>query len=228
MMAKHKQNNVYEDKIKPLTQNQELYFSAIEYPVDDETGDDAFVIAVGAAGTGKTFIAAVLGAELYRDKVYQKIVIIKPTIGPDSMGFLPGDIDMKYAPWAETVSKPIVRVLGQSVYDCAVKNKNIILQPLEYIRGETMDNSIIIVDEAQNLTIPQIKVTLTRIGKNSKMIFCADDQQIDLPPKEESGLLWLLQRIKQRNEGGIEIIRFHKKDSVRSGACRKALDIIED
>lgn len=217
-----------QSRIKPITPNQDQYFSAIYAPVNDETGDDAFIFAVGYAGTGKTYVASVIAAELYASKVYRTIVIIKPTVGPDEMGFLPGDLNEKYEPWTATVSKPIISVIGTSKFECGVKNGTIILQPLEYIRGETFDNAIIIVDEAQNLRKNQIKAAMTRIGKNSKMIFCADDKQIDLEYEEDSGLVWMLDLIKQRQESGIEVIRFRKKDCVRSGACRKALNLFED
>lgn len=215
------------EPITPLTFNQELYFSAIyQYP-DEVNGDDAFVIAKGRAGTGKTFVASTLAADLYLSRVYRQIVIVKPMVGPEEMGFLPGNEDEKFAPWIATVTEPLKQRLGKGKFECDF-GKTIFAAPLEYIRGKTFDNAFIIIDEAQNLTVSQMKVILTRIGKHSKMVFCGDDKQIDLPADVESGLEWLVRQIKRRQETGIEIIEFTRADNVRSAACKKALDIIED
>lgn len=213
------------EKIRPLTFNQELYFGAIKEEVD-EHGNGAFVFGVGHAGTGKTYVATVLGAEEYLNGNYQNIIIIKPTVGPDSIGFLPGDVNEKMAPWLATVTEPLKHRVGPQKFQNDF-GKTIQAAPLEYIRGKTFDNSFIIVDEAQNLTISQMKVVLTRIGVYSKMVFCADDKQCDLPKGELSGLTWFIEECRRQREKGVEVITFTAKDCVRSGACKKALKIIE-
>lgn len=213
------------EDLQPLTINQEFLFSAIEAEPDDE-GNDAFVFATGYAGTGKTYVSTMLAAELMQDKHYHQIVIVKPTVGPDSNGFLPGTIEEKIAPWLETVTAPLIEFFGAEKFKKEF-GKTIHAAPIEFIRGKTFDNAFIIVDEAQNLTVSQMKAVLTRIGKYSKMVFCGDDNQCDLPKKERSGLNWFLELVHARREAGIEVIRFTKNDCVRSGACKKALHIIE-
>lgn len=214
------------EPIHPIGFSQERYFSAIHEEVDDKTGSGAFVIAHGAAGTGKTFVAATLAADAYLNGGYEQIIIIKPTVGPDEMGFLPGTVEEKLAPWIETVTEPLKQRIGFQKF----KNdfgKNIHAVALEYVRGRTYDDAFIIVDEAQNLTKGQMKVILTRIGLRSKMVFCGDDKQVDLPEKCESGLTWFIDKCRARREPGIEIVEFKPADCVRSGACKKALTIIE-
>lgn len=213
------------DRLQPQSFNQENLILALEVE-PAENGDDAFVIATGYAGTGKTYVATMIGAEQYVDRAYNQIVIIKPTVGPDSNGFLPGTEEEKMAPWIATVSEPLKAFFGPEQWQRKFGTE-VIVASLEFIRGKTFDNSYIIVDEAQNLTISQMKVVLTRIGQNSKMVFCGDTRQCDLPKKEQSGLEWFVDACRARRERGIEIIDFGKEDCVRSGACKKALHIIE-
>lgn len=211
--------------IKPLTFNQETYFAAIQEE-PKENGDDAFIIGKGFAGTGKTYVATVLAADAYLAGQYRQIVIVKPMVGPEEMGFLPGTLEEKAEPWMATVTVPLKERLGKEKFDCDY-GKRIVAAPLEFCRGKTFDNAFIVVDEAQNLTISQMKMILTRIGKFSKMVFCGDDRQCDLPADVESGLSWFVNEVRRQQVGGIEIIDFRQEDCVRSGACKKALGIIE-
>lgn len=212
--------------LEPLTDNQDRYFDAIDEPVDDDNGSGAFVFGIGYAGTGKTYCAVVKLADKYLEGIYRKIIIVKPTVGPDEMGFLPGTLEEKIDPWTATVTEPLKERLGKTKFECDY-GKRILAEPLEFIRGKTFDDSAIIVDEAQNLTIGQIKAIITRIGLGSKMIFCGDTRQCDLPKGTPSGLMWFINEVKRQQREGIEIIDFARSDCVRSGGCKLALDIIE-
>lgn len=235
-MSKNNTKFAEEHKREPieyLTDNQERYGNAITEDIDYDSGDNAFVFATGSAGTGKTWLAATIASDLYLQKKYRKIVITRPTIpcGED-MGALPGDLDEKFDPWTEAVIAPVRQRIGVKKFECDYK-KNILTVPIQFLRGATFDDSIIIVDEAQNCTVDQIKMLMTRIGEDSKMIFSGDISQDDQKfnyrkqEKDQSGLAWVVSEIKRQNEGGIEIIDFTWDDCVRSGACKKSLKIFQ-
>lgn len=214
-----------ENRLQAKTKNQEYLIQALDREISN--GDGAFVFAIGSAGTGKTYVSTIHAVEQYLAKRYTTIVIVKPTIGPDENGFLPGTIEEKTGPWLETVTAPIKSILGEERFKREF-GKSIIAAPLEFIRGKTFDHAIIIVDEAQNLTIGQMDVTLTRIGEASKMVFCGDTAQIDLNTKKtESGLVAFVNELYVQEVEGIDVIRFTSEDCVRSAACKKALKIIE-
>lgn len=231
-MGKKKQDEHYAPKVELLTFNQEQYATALEAPVRED-GSDAFVFAIGSAGTGKTWLATTIGADLYSMFGYTQFVIIKPTLScGEELGYLPGTLEEKMQPWIETVVQPLKDRLGADKFKCDW-NKRIFAEPLQFVRGKTFDNCFIVVDEAQNLTKTEVKTIMTRIGENSKMVFCGDLKQDDhkmiyrTGQKEMSGLAWIVNEIKQQQRSGIEIIEFTNKDVVRSGACKMALDIID-
>lgn len=224
-MSQNKSNKGYYDKpaLRPKTQNQEFYFDAILEPVK-ENGDDAFVIATGAAGTGKTYVATVLAAQGFNDGEYRNIIIARPTVEcGESLGALPGELEEKYEPWTAGIMSILIREIGAQRFKSCF-GKTIFFKPLQFMRGDTYDQSIIIIDEAQNLTINQTKMVMTRIGEDSKMIICGDDDQVDFDPRD-SGLIWIVDELERQQTTGIEIIRFTGNDNVRSGASKKALKI---
>lgn len=212
--------------LRPKTRNQEMYFDAILEPVNDKTGDAAYVFGIGAAGTGKTYVAACLAVELYKQGVYRELVITHPTVEcGESLGALPGEMDEKFEPWVSAVLKVLIRELGPMEFKKQLHNTIHIL-PLQYMRGETFDQSFIIVDEAQNLTKEQVKMAMTRVGVDSKMVFCGDDDQTDVDPRD-SGLIWIVNELHRQCVSGIEIINFTDKDNVRSAASKKSLGIFK-
>lgn len=209
--------NFQVEDLEPLNFNQERYLNAMLR--------DDIVVGTGSAGTGKTYLAASLAADLYRRKLYSNIVVTRPTVPcGEEIGHLPGDLNEKFDPWIQQVLKPIQRRLPPGKFDCD-KGKRIHAVPMQFMRGETYDNSIIIVDEAQNLTIEQAKMVCTRVGVNSKLFICGDMTQSDLT-KGNSGLSWLVKQFR-RFDGSIEIIEFTLDDCVRSDLCKRMLTIFE-
>ena len=209
--------NFVVDELEPLTINQERYFNAIKH--------DDIVIAVGSAGTGKTFCAASLVADMYRNKQIRQIIVTRPTVpcGED-MGHLPGNLDEKFDPWIQQVLKPVKRRLSAGKFDCDY-GKRIHAMPMQFMRGETFDDAAIIVDEAQNATVDQLKMLCTRAGLNSKIILCGDISQTDLN-KGTSGLAWLVKQVQQFDQT-IEVINFTLADCVRGDLCKRMLTIFE-
>jgi len=172
------------------------------------------VFAVGPAGTGKTFLAVAMALAALRNNEADKIVLSRPAVeAGESLGFLPGDLLEKIDPYL----KPLTDALHYMISSEKVKNlmdKNIIeITPLAYMRGRTLNNSFIILDEAQNATAVQMKMFLTRLGNNSKAIITGDLTQVDLPNKYNSGLLKATQILQ--NIEGIEFVYFDNKDVVR-------------
>lgn len=219
------------EPITPMTFNQERYISAIEEDVSPLTGHGAYVFGIGNAGTGKTWVASMIAADMYLAKKYTRIIITRPTVPcGEELGALPGELHEKFDPWLQAVTVPLKQRIGQNKWDCDW-GKNIFAEPLQFMRGKTFDNSIIIVDEAQNLTREQAEMVTTRVGDNTKMILCGDTSQNDhkfnykRQQKEQSGLDWLINEIRRQNEPGIEIIQFTMDDCVRSAGCKKMLKI---
>ena len=191
--------------------NQKLYIGALN------TSDQ--VIVCGYSGTGKTYIAATYAANLYLQKKVERIVVTRPnvSVGKD-LGYFPGDINEKFAPWAAPVLDVLEQQLGKGVLETGIKNGNIIMSPLSTMRGRSFNNSFVILDEAQNTTISEIKMFLTRIGKNTKVVINGDIRQSDI--KETSGLSKII-TIAKKNLLDIPIIEFGVDDIVRSGICKE-------
>jgi len=148
-------------------------------------------IILGNAGSGKTLLACQIALNLTLDKHVEKIIITRPTISKEDLGYLPGGIDDKMDPWVAPVYGNMYQLLRRERIDAMISDRQIEIVPVSYMRGRTFTNSVIIVDEAQNLTHDQTLMILQRIGKGSKMIFCGDSDQIDLKSLSESGLKFL-------------------------------------
>lgn len=198
-------------EVQPLNFIQGEYLNAIRH--------NDIVFGVGSAGTGKTYVAASYAAsELFHRRV-DKIILTRPNIETGrGLGFLPGTLEEKYAPYLDPFDSVFTRALGKGFYEYALKTKTIEPRPLGFMRGATFDNAIVLVDEAQNATVTEMKMILSRIGKNTKMIFSGDSEQSDI---EDSGLDDAVHRL----EGipGIEVVRFLDEDIVRSKLCKQII-----
>lgn len=181
------------------------------------------VIVFGPAGTGKTYIAATWAANLYKLKQIDKIVITRPhiAVGKD-IGYLPGTLEEKSTPWAMPVLDVLERHLGKGVVETGIKNNNIEMCPLALIRGRTFDNAFIILDEAQNLTIPEVKALLTRVGEGSQVVLDGDIQQSDI--KEQSGLAKII-HLSKKHMLPVPVVEFGIDDIVRSDICRMWIEV---
>jgi phosphate starvation-inducible PhoH-like protein len=196
--------------LTPYNDNQALYINALK------TSDQ--VIVCGYSGTGKTYIAATFAANAYLTKQAEKIILTRPnvSVGKD-LGYFPGDLNEKFAPWAAPVLDVLEEQLGKGTLETGIKNGNIILSPLSTMRGRSFKNSVVILDEAQNTTVAEMKMFLTRIGQGTKVIINGDIRQSDI--KETSGLSKIT-TIAKKHMMGIPIIEFGVEDIVRSDICK--------
>lgn len=201
--------------LEARTDNQQLYIDSLK--------DCSQVIVCGPAGTGKTYIAATHAANQYIKKEIDKIVITRPhiAVGKD-IGYLPGTLEEKSTPWAMPVLDILEKHLTKGVVETAIKNGNIEMCPLALIRGRTFDNAFIILDEAQNLTVHEVKALLTRVGENSQVVLDGDIQQSDI--KGESGLAKII-HLAKRYQVPVPVIEFTLDDVVRSDICKMWIEI---
>ena len=186
-----------------------------------KTSNHVFIL--GPAGTGKTYVTATYAADLYITKQIDKVVITRPhvAVGKD-LGFLPGTLEEKTYPWALPVLDVLTKHLGKGTVDTAIKNGNIEMAPLALMRGRSFDDSFIIVDETQNITVHELKMLLTRVGENSKIVLNGDAQQSDL--KEADGLSKII-HLAKKHMLPVPIIEFGIEDIIRSDICAEWVKI---
>ena len=195
--------------IKPLNPTQSDYLDALRCSPQ--------VIVLGPAGTGKTWIAATYAADLYRNHQIDKIVLTRPNVPCGrSLGYFPGTVEEKFAPWAAPVIEAIKERMGKGAFEIALKNGDIELLPFEVMRGRSLKNAFVLLDEAQNCTVAEIKTFLTRIGEDCTMVVNGDISQCDL--EEASGLATIIHLIKSQMLS-VPVIEFTRDDIVRSGVC---------
>ena len=192
--------------IKPKTVGQRTYC--------DDIRDHTITIGVGPAGTGKTYLAVAMAVTAFRAQQVNRIILTRPAVeAGEKLGFLPGDLQQKVDPYLRPLYDALFDMLGAETYQRLVERGNIEVAPLAYMRGRTLDDSFVILDEAQNTTNEQMKMFLTRLGFNSKMVITGDVTQIDLPDGKRSGLKDAIRILK--GIGDIAIFRFTEKDVVR-------------
>lgn len=198
-------------EVRPMNYIQGEYLEAIKR--------NDIIFGVGSAGTGKTYVAAAYAGNQLFHRNISKIYLTRPNVEVGrGLGFLPGELDEKYAPYLAPFESVLVKTLGKGFYEYCLKNKSIDPQPLGFMRGATFEDCILLADEMQNASKEEMKMLLSRIGKNCKMIISGDTEQSDIP---DSGLADAFRRL----EGipGIEVIRFLDEDIVRSKMCRQII-----
>ena len=201
--------------VKPKTLGQEKYVDAIK--------EKTIVFGIGPAGTGKTYLAVAMAVNAFRAKEINRIILTRPAVeAGEKLGFLPGDLQQKVDPYLRPLYDALFDMLGAENFQRYQERGNIEVAPLAYMRGRTLDDSFIILDEAQNTTPEQMKMFLPRLGFNSKMVGTGDVTQIDLPDGKRSGLVEASKILK--NIDDIETIHFTEKDVVRH---RLVQDIIK-
>lgn len=192
--------------IKPKTVGQKKYCDLIR--------KNTITFGVGPAGTGKTYLAVALAVTAFKQKQVQRIILTRPAVeAGEKLGFLPGDLQNKVDPYLRPLYDALFEMFGQESFARLSEHGAIEVAPLAYMRGRTLDDSFIILDEAQNTTREQMKMFLTRLGFNSKMVITGDITQIDLPESKKSGLIEALKVLK--NVEDIAQNRFTEKDVVR-------------
>ncbi len=204
--------------VKPKTLGQKQYCSAIR--------DNTITIGVGPAGTGKTYLAVAMAVTAFRSRQVNRIILTRPAVeAGEKLGFLPGDLQSKVDPYLRPLYDALFDMLGAETYQKYVERGNIEVAPLAYMRGRTLDDSFIILDEAQNTTGEQMKMFLTRLGFNSKMVITGDITQIDLPSGCRSGLKECVRILK--NVKDIAHVAFSEKDVVRHKLVQEIIKAYE-
>ncbi|HFH8503089.1 TPA: PhoH family protein [Streptococcus agalactiae] len=219
---------LYEEKIikdsygKPIrvkTLGQKIY-------VDSVKNHDV-VFGIGPAGTGKTFLAVTLAVTALKRGQVKRIILTRPAVeAGESLGFLPGDLKEKVDPYLRPVYDALYQILGKEQTSRLMEREIIEIAPLAYMRGRTLDDAFVILDEAQNTTIMQMKMFLTRLGFNSKMIVNGDVSQIDLPKNVKSGLIDAVEKL--RNIKKIDFIHLSAKDVVRHPVVAEIINAYSD
>ncbi len=232
-IAKEKMSDEYIEflnKRKPVcytVHNKPIYAKTLkqdEYIKQIKNND--LIFSIGAAGTGKTYLSVCYAVSELRKGTFEKIILTRPAVeAGESLGFLPGDLKEKVDPYLRPLYDALNDMLGPDQTQALIDKEIIEIAPLAYMRGRTLENAFIILDEAQNATVDQLKMFLTRLGFNSKMIVTGDISQVDLPQSKKSGLKIsanLLMNIK-----GVAIVNFEKFDVVRHPLVAKIIEKFE-
>lgn len=192
--------------IKPKTIGQKKYVKAIE--------ENTITLGVGPAGTGKTYLAVAMAVTAFRAGQVHRIILTRPAVeAGEKLGFLPGDMQNKVDPYLRPLYDALFDMMGAELFHRCLEQGNIEVAPLAFMRGRTLDDSFLILDEAQNTTSEQMKMFLTRLGVGSKGVITGDVTQIDLPSRKKSGLLEAMKVLQ--NVDDIVQVRFTDKDVVR-------------
>jgi phosphate starvation-inducible PhoH-like protein len=218
--SKISQLNVIDNKfIKVKNINQFKYLETID--------NSTITFGVGPAGTGKTFLAVASAVKMYSENRIKKIVLTRPAVeAGERLGYLPGDLSQKIDPYLVPLFDSLEYFFGNETLQYLIEKRNIEIVPLAYMRGRTLNDACIILDEAQNATISQIKMFLTRLGENSKMIITGDETQIDLNNKTFSGLKKTRKTLSSIEE--VSVLEFENTDIVRNKIVSKILEIFPD
>ncbi|NLP36510.1 MAG: PhoH family protein [Firmicutes bacterium] len=201
-------------KIKPKTIGQKNYLDAMR--------KNDIVFGIGPAGTGKTYLAMTIAVKALKERRVQRLILTRPAVeAGENLGFLPGDLQEKVDPYLRPLYDALYDLLGMDVYRTYLEKGMIEIAPLAYMRGRTLDDSFIILDEAQNTTSEQMKMFLTRLGFNSRAVITGDITQVDLPRGRFSGLAQVQEILK--GIPGIEFVYMTDKDVVRHPLVQKII-----
>lgn len=205
--------------IKTISDNQRLMV--------EKTSTNDLLFVIGPAGTGKTYIAIALAVKALRNKEVKKIIISRPAVeAGENLGYLPGDLKEKLDPYLQPLYDALMDIIPNKKLKEYFEEGIIEIAPLAFMRGRTLDNAFVILDEAQNSTVNQLKMFLTRMGRNAKFIVTGDLTQIDLPNKQQSGLLMAIKILKDIE--GIAVIEYNTKDIVRHKLVKQIVDAYYD
>ena len=212
-------HGTYGKMIKARTSNQRKMVSAIE--------KQDMLFAIGPAGTGKTYTAVALAVRALKNKEVKRIILTRPAVeAGENLGFLPGDLKEKLDPYLQPLYDALRDMIPSEKLNEYLEGGIIQIAPLAFMRGRTLDKAFVILDEAQNTTTQQMKMFLTRMGMSAKFVITGDETQIDLPPKQPSGLLQCL--IALRGVNGISIVKLDEKDVIRHELVKKIIKAYKD
>jgi phosphate starvation-inducible PhoH-like protein len=208
-------NNIRGNPVRPKTAGQALYIQAIR--------EHDLVFSIGPAGTGKTFLAVVMAVRAFRNKEVSRIVLVRPAVeAGEKLGFLPGDIQEKVDPYLRPLYDGLYSVFGAETAQRHMEKSLIEVAPLAYMRGRTLDDSFVILDEAQNTTPEQMKMFLTRLGFGSKAVVTGDITQVDLPRGQASGLIEVQKVLKDMD--GVRFQYLTGEDVIRHPLVQKIVE----
>ena len=191
-----------------------------------ESEENDMIFAIGPAGSGKTYTAVALAVRALKAKIVKRIILTRPAVeAGENLGFLPGDLKEKLDPYLQPLYDALRDMLSQQKLESLIQQGVIEIAPLAFMRGRTLDNAFVILDEAQNTSMEQLKMFLTRMGRNSKFIITGDITQIDLPKNQTSGLLPAIEQL--RNIKGIAIIELQACDIVRHRLVSKIIEALD-
>ena len=214
----NKNNSLLISNLATVQRNQKKYIEAIR--------NNTIVLGIGPAGTGKTYIAIALAVRALKNKEVRKIILSRPAVeAGEKLGFLPGDMKDKIDPYLQPLYDALEDMIPAVKLKEYMETNVIQIAPLAFMRGRTLSDAVVVLDEAQNTTIHQIKMFLTRMGMNTKMIVTGDVTQIDLPRSVTSGLMHALRVLRGVN--GIGKVEFGKKDIVRHPLVQRIVDAYE-
>jgi phosphate starvation-inducible PhoH-like protein len=201
--------------VTPRSANQQAYLRALER--------HELVFALGPAGTGKTYLAVAMAMAFSKERRIERIVLTRPAVeAGEKLGFLPGTLEEKVDPYLRPLYDALQDMLPEGKLQQHIASGRIEIAPLAYMRGRTLSNAFVILDEAQNTTPSQMKMFLTRLGENARMVVTGDPSQTDLPPGERSGLADAAEKL--RGVDGIAFVRFERGDIVRHPLVSAILD----
>lgn len=219
----HRERDLFEQRFtKPKTRSQEIYASMLRAKAKK------VILATGPAGTGKTLLATEHGIRFFLQGIYEKLVFTRPSVSVDEdLGYLPGTLEDKMAPWIRPIYDILYQHMSVKEVTALVEEKVIEIAPLGYMRGRTFKNCWIVADEMQNSTVPQMKMLLTRIGENSRLVVTGDLEQIDNQHREDgpNGLEDFLDKFRGKRSPSIGSFEFDRGDIQREDVVREILDI---
>ncbi|WP_051595121.1 PhoH family protein [Hyphomonas pacifica] len=203
--------------VTPQTRGQSRYIDLLAHP------DNAMIFGVGPAGTGKTFLAVAAGVSELLTGARQRLIVTRPAVeAGEKLGFLPGTLEEKVDPYMLPIWDSLRELMGQEQMERRMARGEIEVAPLAFMRGRTLKNAFVIVDEAQNTTIPQMKMVLTRLGRDSRMVITGDPGQVDLPGHQPSGMKHALQILADIE--GVNVHTLTAADVVRHGLVSRIID----
>ena len=202
----HRQQKIVKNPIKfklQLNEEQKL--------AKEEILNNTLTLLAGSAGSGKTLLACQIALDGLFRKQYEKVIITRPTVSKEDIGFLPGDLREKMDPWVQPIYQNMFLLYDKAKIEKCIQDGKIEIVPVSFMRGRTFLDSIVIVDEAQNVTHEQMEMIITRIGLRSKMIICGDDHQVDLKSRKDSGFRFLYAASRKvKNMAGITLVQNHR------------------
>lgn len=212
MSSNHHNDPVFKGKRVPKNPIKfKLQLNDEQKEAKEQILNNTLTILAGSAGSGKTLLSCQIALDGLFRKQYEKIIITRPTVSKEDIGFLPGDLREKMDPWVQPIYQNMFLLYDKAKIEKCIADGQIEIVPVSFMRGRTFLDSIVIVDEAQNVTHDQMQMIVTRIGLRSKMIICGDDHQVDLKSRKDSGFRFLYTAARKiKNMVGITLIKNHR------------------